>query len=436
MATRQPRPVATIKQRRIWGHTLRVLGWLALSLGTASGAFAFQFLRSSRATGPLQGWPQAAVELALMALLLAGGRWSVRQGRRHLTPVLEAIPDSERIVLFLRAFSDDGGFAHVPSGHRHGPWAAEPDTEEEQIARAVTPFGRLVGLGRPSDSLPHVGAARQYASDDDWRAQVLTGLDRADLVLLACGPGRSLRWEVEQVVSRDEPERLVLVIARDVQQYSSFQATMADAFPQGLPDYEPVKPSHNVAEDAFTRAVVWFDADWTPHLEHLDTNSDISMLISMNRWVETAFPLAIRPVYERAGLAMPGLPAGPRTRPWPVWAAIAVLALTCAAAASLWLPSVHDFGSVVGVLAATVMLPALLLYLVWWGGFFSTMLARFIGLFFGGVFTVLILGFMVLDEPNKRLAIGLSLCAGVLIGGLLLRRKDVREWVASLILFR
>jgi hypothetical protein len=228
----------------------------------------------------------------------------------------------------------------------------------------------------------------------------------------------------------------VLIIVRDAPQYESFKATMQDVFPKGLPDYHPRKPSNNVAESAFTRAAVWFDADWTPHVGHLDSDTDLSMLIALHRWVATAFPLAIQPIYERAGLAMPGLPTGPRSRPWSVAAAIAVYALTAAAGASLLLRSVDGLSSVLWVLALVIALPGLLLHRVWRGGYLASGFARAVSLFFGGVFTLLFLVMMLLEGVNERLIVGGALSIGLLTGGLLLRRGDAREWIASLVLFR
>ena len=357
-------------------------------------------------------------------LARAGGRRAIRLGGRHLAPVLDALPETGRIVLFLRAFSDDQGFARMPSGHKHGPWAADPTPEELQIARAVAPFGKMVALGKPSDSTPQVGAGRHYASDGTWREQVLAG------------PGRSLRWEVEQVLAREEPERLVLVIVRDVAQWESFKTTMQDAFPRGLPDYEEVKPNNNVAEDAFVRAVAWFDADWTPHVAQLSADSDAGMLIEFHRWVETAFPLALRPVYERAGLAMPGLPSGPRARPWAVPAAVAAQALTAVAGAWLFSLSADSGSEFLLILLLVIALPGLLLYRVWRGGYLSSLLARGIGLFFGGVFAFLCIAVGLVDGWNATQLVGLSLSTGLLTGGLLLCRKDVREWTAALVLHR
>lgn len=407
----------------MWGRTLRISGYTALGLGAVCGTAGGQHFRGS--TPVLRSWPQAVVALVAMGVLLAGGRWAVRQGERHLATVLETLPRTGPVVLFLRAFIDDEDFARMPSGIPVTPWHSIAASEEMQITRAVAPFGTMVALGAPSDSTPWPGADRHYASDSAWQDQVLTALDQAALVLLACGAGPSLRWEVEQVVARDVPEQLVLVIVRDAARYESFRATMLDAFPRGLPDYEEVEPPTGVAARAFVRAVVWFDADWTPHLAQLYSDSHVGMLVRLDRWVETAFPLALRVVYERAGLALPGLPPGPRPRPRAVTAAIAAHAVTAAAGVLLLCLSASADSRLLWTLPM-IALPGVLLYRVWRGGHFSVMAARGVGLLFGGMTTAVSLVSVHI--------IGLALGVGLLAGGLLLRREDVRDWTSALVL--
>ncbi|AEH10073.1 MULTISPECIES: hypothetical protein [Protofrankia] len=419
---RPPRPPASIRQRPFRGLLLKAAGFVACCLGMASGVVGERGLRP--AGGIRVGPAHTAVALALMAVLLGFGRWSYRQGGRHRTPLLEpltSIPEDEPIVLFLRAFDEDRGFAHIQSGDpRFGPWTADVSTEEEQLTRATAPFGRMVALGRPSDSLPPVGAARDYAGDDEWKGRVLAGLARARLVLLAASPGGAVRWETERVIERKLADRLVVLVTGDGRRYESFRGSLSHLFPRGLPEYRPVKQGNLIAESAYLRAVVWFDADWTAHLVQLDDSRDgRSMLTEFDRWVETAVPLAIWPLYQRAALPVPGLPSGPCDRPRAVAVAVtlitvdilvlAVLLIILALRSSVWL------GAVVGAVALLLLLSV---YGVWRGGYMTVKMVRFYSLLFGAVTLVLV-------------PVGLSL----LTAGLLLRRRSVRDWTASRVLF-
>ncbi|WUH92603.1 hypothetical protein OG900_22505 [Streptomyces sp. NBC_00433] len=416
---------------------LEVLGWASLAVGTFIGADAYHSMRSGKA---IHGWAAVPVELVIMAAALAGGRWAVRQGRRHRAPLLgslETLADGEEIVLFLRAFVDDAGFASIPSGPaKGGPWAATSRTEEQQIARATAPFGRLVALGRPSDRLPQAGAARHYASDHDWQNQVLTAMDRAGLILLACGPGRSLRWEVEQVVARNQPERLVLIGVRDDRQYASFKAATLDLFPQPLPEAPADPERHGEMSRTYTRSVIWFDADWTPHpvgLGDQDPEVRVDKLIKPHAWVESTFPLAIRPVFQRAARAVPGLPARRiDQRPRPATAAVAILALMLSTALILGL--VHLKGEETLTMSLFVYLPvSVLLYRVWRGGHVAVLLVKLLGGLFGALCLSLPVLFSRIHESSggARTTFVLLAGAGLLISTFLLHREVVHEWVAS-----
>lgn len=437
-----PRPPATIRQRPLWGLALKVLGIVALSLGVTFGGIGYSGLRSagSRPPGPIH----PAVAVALMAVLLGLGRWAYRQGSRHRTPLLEpltSISEDEPIVLLLRSFDDDRGLARIQSGDpRHGPWAAAPTTEEQQLSNATAVFGRMVALGSPRDSLPFVGAGRDYAGDDEWRARVLAGLARARLVLLIASPGRAVRWETERVVERNLADRLVVLITGDGERYEAFRASLAQLFPGGLPEYRPVRRDNHAAANAYLQALVWFDADWTPHLTPLHDERDVrSMLIKQGRWVETAFPLAIWPLYRRAGVPVPGLPSEPRSRPRVVPAAIALAAPVALLVATLLVRSVlranagnAAFG---GILA---LLLGLSHYRVWRGGYFAVRLVAFYSLFFGGAASLVILLIPLLGDTPARQQLWWTAPAALslLATGLLLVRRSVRDWTASLVLFR
>ncbi|MER7078586.1 hypothetical protein SAMN02982929_02332 [Saccharopolyspora kobensis] len=84
----------------------------------------------------------------VLGLALIGfGLWAVLRGRRHLAPVLpslRALPPDERIVLFLRSFSDDRGLARTPKLRLHHLLfrqflvsVNDVRTEEQQMARGV-----------------------------------------------------------------------------------------------------------------------------------------------------------------------------------------------------------------------------------------------------------------------------------------------------------
>lgn len=432
---RPPRPAAKMQQSRVRGAALRALGVSCMSLGTLSGVLAYHSMRTWEAE---HGWLAVAVEFVLMTVLLAGGRRALRHAHRHRSPVLASmteLPQDERTVLFLRSFADDEGFARIQHGSfRGGPWAADTDTEEQQLRDAVAPFGRMVALGRPRDRLPQAGASRHYSSDEGWRSQVLAALDRASLVLLACGPGRSLRWEVEQVVARDQPERLVLVVVRDAAQYASFREAMRGAFPKGLPSLEAEDGGGGRPEtviegpDTYITDAIWFDADWTPHLTPLgaaDPEVEVIWLVDQLAWVRSAFPLAIRPVFRRAGLDPPGLPPGRMSRPGAVKVAVPLTALAWAGFfATVQAGSSNSSPTALIFLG---LLMGLLLARTWFGGQVAMGLVKVLS----GILA-LVLCAVPLIPGAYAWQLGLLPCGlAMAAGALLLNRGDVSRWKAS-----
>lgn len=447
--SRPPRPPAVLEQSPRQGRRLGTVGWLAITL--SSVLFGF----SSESAPVWEHWAQWGAGL----VLVVAGVWAVLRGRRHLTQVLTSpklLPADERIVLFLRGFSDDKGFSRVNARRVRRVLSESPvtpadvRTEEDQVARAVAPFGQMVALGNPKDKLPPPGVPRKYASDKDkeWQDEVLGALNRADLVVLAAGAGGGLDWEVDQVVHRNDPTRLLLVVSRDRRQYAQFRESFQDRFLQGLPDY-PAGIRQRILRGRYVRAVIWFDSDWTPHLEMLDGRF---ALIGLARRTQRALRRVLRPVYQRAGV--PARVAPTMARPWAVNLSVALIV-------TFWL------SPIIGLSALLIADPLALwplwflliaglawVYRVWRGGPIAITMARIQGLYFPifvlalavslalssqgqMVFPILVILVSGLEAAHLiwLLYLGLALLAlgtlGMPTTTLLLIRHNVREWIDS-----
>ncbi|MEV5650184.1 hypothetical protein AB0L57_18210 [Nocardia sp. NPDC052254] len=312
---RKARPPATIEPSPKRGRWYDTLGWVAITLGGAGIGFAGQ-----GDTGRESAFPTTWVWVASIVLTVLGA-WAVLRGRRHLMPVLATLrdlPDDERIVLFLREFKDDP--VNRRSIGTRLLWlrtifvgqpvtAADLHTEEQQIATAVAPFGRMVALGNPSDTLPPPGAARTYAADENWQAEVLDALARSELVVLAAGASRNLAWEVERIVEHGVPSRLVLTVGHDQEKYERFRRTLGDRFPAGLPDHPKPSLRQRVLKAYSVRAVIRFDDDWTPHLAMLAGRVPI---LDFARRTQRTMRRALTTVFVRAGLPPRVTPTLPR----------------------------------------------------------------------------------------------------------------------------
>jgi TM2 domain-containing membrane protein YozV len=59
--------------------------------------------------------------------------------------------------------------------------------------------------------LPELGAARLYASDNEWRTVITDLMTRAQLVVVRAGATANLQWEIEQAVKLLPRRQLILV---------------------------------------------------------------------------------------------------------------------------------------------------------------------------------------------------------------------------------
>lgn len=117
--------------------------------------------------------------------------------------------DTRPPVLYLRSFRDDGSGLRMPS------WVAyksheRTESDEERMVRYLRSVGPVVAIGRPGESLPELGAARMYVSDDQWQAVVVELMSRAALVVLRLGSSPGLLWEFDTLATTVPPGKILL----------------------------------------------------------------------------------------------------------------------------------------------------------------------------------------------------------------------------------
>jgi hypothetical protein len=146
----------------------------------------------------------------IIGLILAakGGR-RVYEARQMAAPTAEELllKDCRRPVLYVRSFDDDDrSFDKV---RRWMAWFSPGEggrhavRYEETVVKILTPVGPVIAIGRPSEDLPELGAARTYTSDAEWQSWVVSKHQECSLVLLQAGLSTGLRWEVERVFRGD-----------------------------------------------------------------------------------------------------------------------------------------------------------------------------------------------------------------------------------------
>ena len=163
------------------------------------------------------------------AVPMALGYWLFLRGKRlnalRARDVLRR--DSRAPILLLRAFSDDN-MTYLESERTVLGWLFRPITAfgwliglggfttfEELISRVLVGCAPVIAIGRPGETVPPLGAARFWVSNQDWQARVEELLEECQLVVMILGRTSGddgLAWEIERLFAIKQPEKFVLVI--------------------------------------------------------------------------------------------------------------------------------------------------------------------------------------------------------------------------------
>jgi hypothetical protein len=199
----------------------------------------------------------------VMFVVIPGGAFLIWRGRQYgaQASAERIITDSKVHLLYLRAFRSD------PSTGRQAFWntfdqrnlLSGLESEEEQLAEVLRPFGELIAIGRPGESLPTPGAARIYTSDEEWKDVVKHQIKAAQLVVIRAATGENVFWELTQAVKILNPQKLlILLLNMKVRDYESFRTKANSILDVPLPESTGLRKYRHVS------GFIGFDADWKP----------------------------------------------------------------------------------------------------------------------------------------------------------------------------
>jgi hypothetical protein len=108
--------------------------------------------------------------------------------------------DPRAPVVLLRSFGDDmlavgprAKWTRLADWHRRGM------TFERVLTRELTPFGPVIAIGKPGESLAPLGAARDYVGGGVWQDEVAQRMTEARLIVVVVGESEGLAWELGRV---------------------------------------------------------------------------------------------------------------------------------------------------------------------------------------------------------------------------------------------
>ena len=172
-------------------------------------------------------------------VVIPGGAFLIWRGRQYASQASAKliITDSKSHVLYLRAFRSDASTAkEVFNAFDYFSDLLGFQSEEEQLAEVLLPFGELIAIGRPGESLPTPGAARLYTSDEEWKDVVKRQIQAARLVVIRAAAGENVLWELTQAIEILNPQKLLILLDMKVRDYESFRMRANSILDTPLPD--------------------------------------------------------------------------------------------------------------------------------------------------------------------------------------------------------
>jgi hypothetical protein len=227
----------------------------------------------------------------LGAIITLIGAFLFWRGRQYETKAISkhAIRDPKYNVLYLRPFETDPS----PSMLRNVFRVFMMDrifTEEEQLREVLQPFGGLVAIGKPGESLPPPGAARLYPSNDEWKKVVIDLMETASLVILRAGMGEGLHWELMQARRVVNPKKLlILFIDTEKMSYEFFKKEADWIFKGTVPQFDEIKSAGGVS--GFFR----FSENWEPNFLPLRAPHFRGKFIKAK---QVLFKYSLKPIFE------------------------------------------------------------------------------------------------------------------------------------------
>jgi hypothetical protein len=235
----------------------------------------------------------------LPLIMILFGAFLFWRGRQYAAASIadRVIGDLKPDVLYLRDFQTDPsllGYMRDVIFFHNRIRSAISGTEEEQLCEALEPFGDLIAIGKPGETLPTPGAVRLYPSDAEWKKVVAQQMESARLVVIRAGSGEGLTWELRQAAQALNPKKiLILILKMKKKKYEAFRKEAEDTFQSAFPKAGQIGGFWRVS--GFVR----FSIDWKPDFMALRMPY---YRRSVYKPYRRLFKFALKPVFQEYGL--------------------------------------------------------------------------------------------------------------------------------------
>lgn len=184
-------------------------------VGIAMAAHAISYANAGRWLLGIALMPLALTALAFCHLPVA----MIDRHLRKLKEVDFARTTKTDAVLFLRSFGDDEVRLFSPYGSIGPRYQFIPGRRpfEQILAAGLFGRGKLIGVGKPGERLPTLGAFRTYWDHDNWKDAIRSTASRTDGLLVLAGNTPSLGWEISQLSDLDLLGKTLILFPPDHQ---------------------------------------------------------------------------------------------------------------------------------------------------------------------------------------------------------------------------
>jgi hypothetical protein len=113
--------------------------------------------------------------------------------------------------------------------------------EQFVIANLMKRVGPYIAVARPSETADwgDVGAVKLYVPDSEWQTAVGKLIEQSVAIVVEAGHSDGLLWEIQEIVRRAEPTKVLVLLPMTDGQYDDFSAWAGRAFPVVLPTQRP-----------------------------------------------------------------------------------------------------------------------------------------------------------------------------------------------------
>ncbi|HYV10105.1 MAG TPA: hypothetical protein VE980_04275 [Pyrinomonadaceae bacterium] len=232
-----------------------------------------------------------ALILTVLTLLLTprlSNKYRARQ-RLIIQRADEVIKNDARPpVLYLRSFFDDKMLAR----------AIGFKSIEQEMKLVLFDIGPFIAFAEPNNEPPtDPGAARMYASQEEWKEKARKEMLKAQLVIIRIGDSPSFWWEVEEAIKiKVRPERLVFLIPPEKMEvrYEGFRQRASKWLSYQLPEYK-----RRWSPNGPPGGILYFEPDGTPHIREFKI-----IWFRQTFWnlFAASLKFALKPVYEQLGV--------------------------------------------------------------------------------------------------------------------------------------